>query len=116
MLEKGYAETRRGPSHQVAPQVTCQSCGSVTWPLLVSFLCLAGPCLMGAALPGWLAAGWGWPWLAGAGPSWQLDAIARCDPAWGLAGLGWRTPTHTAHTHKTHPPPHLNEVNLDVCS
>ena len=57
---------------------------------------------MAAALSGWLAAGWGWPWLAGAGPSWRLVAIARCDPVWGLAGLGWRTPTHTAHTHKTH--------------
>ena len=50
--------------------------------------------VVAAALPGSQSpARQGWPWLA---------AIARCGPAWGLAGLGWRTPTHTAHTHKTH--------------
>ena len=38
--------------------------------------------------------------------AWLGLALAGCDrPLWpglGLAGLGWRTPTHTAHTHKTH--------------
>ena len=96
MGEKGYAETRRGPSHQVASQVTCQSCDSVTWSLLVSSLCLAGPCLVAAALPGW--------WLAGAGPGWLGRALAGgWLPSPAVAQLGaWRAWAgglqHTQHT------------------
>ena len=64
------------------------------------FFLVPGWALPGGCGPAWLAAGWAWPWLAGAGPGW----------------LGLALAAHTAHTHKTHTPPHLNEVNLGVCS
>ena len=66
----------------------------------VSFLCLAGPC------------------LAGGGPAWRPACCARGLNGRGLAG-GWLAGDlpaaarlgpgrrHTAHTHKTHTPPHL---------
>ena len=83
--ETGYAETpRRRPCQQVAPQVTCQSCGFVTRPLLVSFWCLAGCCLVAAALPGWR--------LAGPDPGWLGLA---------LNWLGLALAAHTEHNHKT---------------
>ena len=53
--------------------------------------------LQAAALPGGLALS---PTMARLGPGGN-------GPAW-----AWRAP---AHTHKTHTPPHLNEVNL-VCA
>ena len=63
--------------------MTCRV--TMTRPLLVSFLCLARPCLVAATLFGWLA-----------------GAIAlRPD-----LGLVWAP----AHSHKSHTPPHLNEV------
>ena len=84
---RSYIAARNMPSLRWADTgPAIRSCDSVTRPLLVSCLCLAGPCLVAAALPGWRLAGWAWPWLAGAGPGWLGPALAA----------------HTAHTHKTH--------------
>ena len=103
MGEKGYAETRNRPTSQSG--ATSQPSDfpvTATWPFLFLSCAWLGLAWLVAWQPACSARGLNSRGLAGGWLAGDLPAEARLGP-------GRR---HTAHTHKTHTPPHLERGEL----